>query len=108
MMMCKSRDTEVKKSKRVSNTMGMRKSGVLFTDWLCTGTVIGKLLRQLMLKVREGDIRLQLQRFLQFVQSLAAENWKERRPKEVSVLGMTSAFINAGARATSGCCYGDQ
>ena len=40
---------------------------MLFTDWLCTGTVIGKLLRQLMLKDREGDIRLQLQRFLKFI-----------------------------------------
>jgi hypothetical protein len=40
---------------------------VQFTDWLCTGTVKGKLLRQLMVKVRLGDIRLMLQRFLQFV-----------------------------------------
>ena len=40
---------------------------MLFTDWLCTGTVIGKLLRQLMFKVRAGYIRLQFKRFLQFV-----------------------------------------
>jgi hypothetical protein len=42
-----------------------------------------------MLKVREGDISLQFSDFLQF-QSLAAENWKERWPKEVLALGMTS------------------
>ena len=33
---------------------------MLFTDWLCAGTVIGKLICQLMLKVREGDVRLYL------------------------------------------------
>jgi hypothetical protein len=44
-----------------------------------------------MLKVREGDIRLQLQRyFYNMFQSLAAENCKERRPKEVLAFGMTS------------------
>jgi hypothetical protein len=37
-----------------------------------------------MLKVIEGDISLQLG------DSLAAENWKERRPKGVLALGMTS------------------
>ena len=46
-----------------------------------------------MLKISEGDISLQLQRFLQFLpvsQFLAAENWKERLPKEVLALEMTS------------------
>jgi hypothetical protein len=33
----------------------------LFTDGLCTAAVIGKLLRQPMLKVSEGAISLQLQ-----------------------------------------------
>ena len=41
---------------------------------------------------------------------MAAENWKERRPKKELALGVTSEIymIPAGARATSGCCYGDQ
>ena len=43
-----------------------------------------------MFKVSEGNISLQLHRFLQFVHSLTAENWKERRPNEVLALGMTS------------------
>ena len=43
-----------------------------------------------MLKVSEGDIRLQLQCILQFV---PAENWKERRPKEVLALGRTSEIF---------------
>ena len=44
-----------------------------------------------MFKVSEGNISLQLQRILQFVPShLGAENWKERLPKEVLALGMTS------------------
>ena len=40
-----------------------------------------------MLKVREGDIVN-----CNLFQSLAAENWKERRPKKVLSLGMTSAI----------------
>jgi hypothetical protein len=36
-----------------------------------------------MLKVSEGDI-------CNSFQSLAAENWKKRRPKQVLALGMTS------------------
>jgi hypothetical protein len=45
-----------------------------------------------MFKVSEGNISLQLQQKKMFnsFQSLAAENWKERRPKEVLALGMTS------------------
>ena len=42
-----------------------------------------------MFKVGEGNISLQLQRF----QSLAAENWKERRPNEVLALGMISEIF---------------
>ena len=43
-----------------------------------------------MLKASEGDVSLQLQRFLQFVNSWSTENWKERRPKEELALGVTS------------------
>ena len=50
--------------------------------------------------------------FCSSFQSLAAENWKERRPKEEFVLVVTEIYllrdIPAGARATGGCCYGDQ
>ena len=45
-----------------------------------------------MLKVKEGDIRLKLQRFCSLFQSLAAENWKGKQPKEVLALVMTSAI----------------
>ena len=41
-----------------------------------------------MLKVSEGAISLS--DFCNSFQSLAAENWKERRPKEELALGMTS------------------
>ena len=79
-----------------------------FTDWLCTGTVIGKLLRQLMLKIREGDIRLQLQRFLQFV-SVIGSRELEGKPALGSVgFGDDHCNIPAGVRAMGGCCYGDQ
>ena len=44
--------------------------------------------------------------FCSSFQSLAAENWKERRPKEELVLGVTR--VPAGVSATGGCCYGDQ
>ena len=65
---CTGRDIGVQKSKNVNkNNMGMRQLGGLLTKGLCTAAAIGKLLRQLMLKVSEGDISLQLQRFLQFV-----------------------------------------
>ena len=40
-----------------------------------------------MLKVSEGDISLQLQRFLQFVPVIGS---RELRPKKVLALGMTS------------------
>jgi hypothetical protein len=41
-----------------------------------------------MFKVGEGNKSLQL--FCNSFQSLAAENWKERRPNEVLALGMIS------------------
>jgi hypothetical protein len=40
-----------------------------------------------LLKASEGGKSLQLQIFFQ---SLAAENWKERRPKDELALGVTS------------------
>ena len=43
-----------------------------------------------MLKVREGDIDSSFSDCCYSFQSLAAENWKERQPKEVLALGMTS------------------
>ena len=52
--------------------------------------MICELLRQLVLKASEGDGSLQLQRFCSSFQSLAAENWKERRPKEELALAVTS------------------
>ena len=55
---------------------------MLFTDGLCIGTVIGKLLKQLMFKVREGDVRLQLQRFLQFVPIIGSRELEGKVAKE--------------------------
>ena len=43
-----------------------------------------------MLKVREGDIRLQLQRFLQFVPVIGSRELEGKAAKEVLALGMTS------------------
>ena len=45
--------------------------------------------------------------FCSSFESLAAENLNERRPKGELALGVTRD-IPAGARATDGCCYGDQ
>ena len=70
--------------------------GVLFTDWLCTGTVIGKLLRQLMLKVREGDIRLQLQRFLKFVPVIGSRELEGKTAKGRVGFGDDPRNIPAG------------
>ena len=82
--------------------------GWLFTDWLCTDAVIGKLLRQLMLKFREGNIRLQLQRFFQFVPVIDSRELEGKAAKGVLALGIDQCNVPAGARATGGCCYGDQ
>jgi hypothetical protein len=70
--------------------------------------VIGKLLRQLMVKVREGDIRLQLQIFLQFVPVIGSRELEEKAAKESAGFGDDPCNIPAGAHATGGCCYGDQ
>ena len=58
--------------------------------YLPIGCVQVQLLRPLMLKVREGDIRLQLQSFCNLFQSLGAENGRKGGPKEVLTLGMIS------------------
>ena len=55
---------------------------MLFTNGLCTGAVIGKMLRKLMLKITEGDIRLQLQRFLQFVPVIGSRELEGEAAKE--------------------------
>ena len=94
---------------------------MLFTDWLCTGTVIGKLLRQLMLKVSEGDIRLHLQRFLQFVPVIGSRELEGKVVTQhittttppirtTGSVGFRDDRCNvpAGARATRGGCYGNQ
>ena len=81
---------------------------MLFTDWLYTGTVIGKLLRQLMLKLREGDIRLQLQRFLKFVPVIGSRELEGKAAKGSVGFGDDQFNVPAGAHATGGCCCGDQ
>ena len=43
-----------------------------------------------MLKASEGDVFPVSEIFCSSFQSLAAENWKETRPKEELVLGVTS------------------
>ena len=48
-----------------------------------------------MLKASEGGKSLQLQLCSSF-QSLAVENWKERRPKEELALGVTSEIYLLG------------
>ena len=82
--------------------------GVLFTDCLCKGTVMGKLLRKLMIKVGEGDIRLQLQRFLQFVPVICSRELEGEAAKGSVGFGDDQCSKPAGTRATGGCCYGDQ
>ena len=79
---------------------------MLFTDCLCTGTVISKLLRQLMLKIREGDIRVQFQRFLQFVPVIGSRELEGKVAKVSVGFGDDKCNIPAGARATGGCCFG--
>ena len=79
---------------------------MLFTDWLCTGTVISKLLRQLMLKVRKEDIRLQFPRFLQFVPVNGSRELEGKAAKVSVGFGDDQCNVPAGARATGGCYYG--
>jgi hypothetical protein len=61
-----------------------------------------------MLKIREGDIRLQLQRFLQFVPVIGSRELEGKADKESVGFGDDQCNIPSGARATGGCCYGDQ
>jgi hypothetical protein len=75
---------------------------------MCTGIVIGKLIRQLLLKVREGDERLQLQRFLQFIPVIGSRELEGKAAKGSVVFGDDQCNIPAGVRAMGGCCYGDQ
>ena len=59
-----------------------------------------------MLKVREGDIRLQLQRFLQFVPG--SRELEGKAAKRSVDFGDDQCNISAVARAMGGSCYGDQ
>ena len=57
----------------------------------------------------EGDVSLQLQRFLQFVSVMGSRELEGKTTKGGIGFGVTrEIYIPAGARATSGCCYGDQ
>ena len=81
---------------------------MLFTDCICTQPMTGKLILQLMLKVRDGDIRLQLQRLLQFVPVIGSREMEGKEAIGRVGFGDDQCNIPAGARATDGCCYGDQ
>ena len=61
-----------------------------------------------MLKVREGDISLQLQRFLQFVPVIGSRELEGKVAKGSVRVGDDQCHIPAGACAMGGCCYGDQ
>ena len=61
-----------------------------------------------MLKVREGDIRVHLQRFLQFVLVTGSRELEGKAAKGSVGFGDDQCNIPAGARAMGGCCYGDQ
>jgi hypothetical protein len=61
-----------------------------------------------MLKDREGDIRLQLQRFLKIVPVIGGRELEGKVAKVSVGFGDDQCNIAAGARATGGCCYGDQ
>jgi hypothetical protein len=75
----------------------------LYTDGLCTAAAISMLLRQLMLKVSEGDIGLQLQQFLQFVPVIGSRELEGKAAKGGVRFGDDQRDIFAGARATGGC-----
>ena len=81
----------------------MRKLGGLFKDGLCTGAMIGKLLWQLMLKVSEGDLSLQLQWFFKFVPVSGSRELEGKAAKRGVGFGDAQWNIPAGARATGGC-----
>jgi hypothetical protein len=80
----------------------------LFTDWLCKGTVIGKLLRQLMLKVTEEDKRLQFQRLLPFVPVIGSRELEGKAAKVSVGFGDDQCNIPDETRTMGVCCYGDQ
>ena len=61
-----------------------------------------------MLKVSEGDRSLQLQRFLQFVPAIGSRELEGKAAKGEIGFENDQCNIPAGARATGGCCYGDQ
>ena len=61
-----------------------------------------------MLKASEGDKCFQFQRFLEFVPVLGSRELKGEAAKEKIGFGGDQRDIPAGARATGGCCYGDQ
>ena len=46
--------------------------------------------------------------FLLFVPVIGSRELDGKAAKDELALGMTSEIIPAGARATGGCCYGDQ
>jgi hypothetical protein len=72
---------------------------------LCTGTMICKMLWQLMLKVSEGDISLQLQWFLPFVSVIGSSELEGKAAKGGIGIGADQWGIPAGASAMGGCCY---
>ena len=61
-----------------------------------------------MFKVREGDIRLQLQRFLPFVPVISSRELEGKAAKVSVGFGDNQCNVPAGVRAMGGCCYGDQ
>ena len=61
-----------------------------------------------MLKVSEGDIRLQLQRFLQFGPVIGSRELEGKAAKGGVCFVDDQWNIPAGARATGGRCDGDQ
>ena len=107
---CASRDTGVQRTKinQINSSMGMRQLDGMFTDRLCTAAVICELLWQLVLKVSEEDMSLQIQSFLQFVPVIGSGELEGKASKGGICFGSNQWNIPAGARATGGCCYGDQ
>ena len=81
---CADRNTDVQKSRKGKLKQyrdEVVRLGGLFTDGLCTAAAIGQLLRQLMFKVSEGNISLQLQQFLQFVPGIGSRELEGKAAK---------------------------
>ena len=76
--------------------------------YLQMGVVNCELLWQLVLKVSEGDMSLQLQEFLQFVPVICSRELEGKAAKGGIGFGGDQWNIPAGVRATGGCYYGDQ